>query len=238
VAGAQFGSVERARPRIERRKYPRETPVPTAPAHRFAAVAAKGRGLAVLAPGFFEYELDRRGDLAITLLRAVGALSRDDLPTRPGHAGWPIATPEAQCLGGERIQLAIAPVTRGEVEDGTTLPELWEDAFLPVQGIWLRQATPLSPEPIDITLEGDGLVFSTLKPAERGRAMVLRCYNATSQPTAGAWHFGAPVASAHRARADERQLHEIRLGEAGRFVPFHAAPHEIVTIMVALGRSD
>jgi alpha-mannosidase len=107
-----------------------------------------------------------------------------------------------------------------------------------VQGIWLRQATRLAVEPIDVTLEGDGLVFSGLKPAERGEGMVLRCYNATSQPTAGAWHFGTPVASGHRARADERQLHEIRLGEGGRFVPFHAAPHEIVTIMVALRRPD
>jgi alpha-mannosidase len=137
----------------------------------------------------------------------------------------------------ERVQLAIAPVTRADL-GGTTLAELWEDAFLPVQGIWLRQATALDLEPIDVALDGDGLVFSSLKPAERGRAMVLRCYNATDQPTAGAWHFGTPVASAHRARADERQLHEIRLGEAGRFVPFHAAAHEIVTIMVALGRSD
>jgi len=238
VAGAQFGFIERTPVRAERGTYPRETPVTTAPAHRYVATAVKSRGIAVLAPGFFEYELDRRGDLVITLLRAIGALSRDDLPTRRGHAGWPVATPEAQCLGAERLQLAIAPVTRADLDDGTTLPELWEDGFLPVQGIWLRQATRLTVEPIDVTLEGDGLVFSGLKPAERGGGMVLRCYNATSQPAAGAWHFGAPVTGAHRARADERQLHEIRLGEGGRFVPFHAAPHEIVTIMVALGRSD
>jgi alpha-mannosidase len=202
------------------------------------AAAVKNRGLAVLAPGFFEYELDRRGDLAVTLLRAIGALSRDDLPTRRGHAGWPVATPEAQCIGAERLQLAIAPVRRMDLDGGTALPRLWEDAFLPVQGIWLRQATQLVVEPIDVMLEGDGLVFSGLKPAERGAGMVLRCYNATGRPAAGAWHFGAPVAAAHRARADERQLHEIRLGEGGRFVPFHAAPHEIVTIMVALSRSD
>ena len=66
--------------------------------------------------------------------------------------------------------------------------------------------------------------------------MVLRCYNATERPTAGLWHFGEPVSSARRARADERVLHDIRLGEGGRIVPFHAAAHEIVTIMVALAR--
>jgi mannosylglycerate hydrolase len=238
VAGAQFGSIERPSAEVSERKYQRETPVLTAPAQRYVATTAKGRGLAVLAPGFFEYELNARGDLMITILRAIGALSRDDLPTRPGHAGWPVDTPEAQCLGRERLQFAIAPISRDHLNESTKLSELWEDAFLPVQAVWLRQATPLSIPQIDITLEGEWLVFSGLKPAERGQAMVLRCYNAGGKPTAGAWRFGVPVASAHRARADERQLHEIRLGEAGRFVPFHAAPHEIVTIMVALGSSD
>jgi alpha-mannosidase len=238
IAGSQFGSVERKSLARDQRKYPRETPVATAPAHRYVAAARRNRGLALLAPGFFEYELDHRGDLVITLLRAVGELSREDLPTRPGHAGWPVATPDAQCIGSDRLQLAIAPITRTDLDSGTVLPGLWEDAFLPVQAVWLRQATPLTVEPIDVTLEGDGLVFSSVKPSEHGQAMVLRCYNATGQPTAGSWRFGAPVTSAHRARADERQLHEIRLGDAGRFVPFHAGPHEIITIMVALGRPD
>jgi alpha-mannosidase len=197
------------------------------------AQAVKSRGLALLAPGFFEYEVDRKGDMLVTLLRAVGQLSRGDLPTRPGHAGWPVATPLAQCQGTEPLQLAFAPVTQSQVANGSALAELWEDLFLPIQGIWLRQASPLSLEPIDIRLEGQGLVFSALKPADRGEAMVLRCYNATSRPVSGTWHFGRTVSGAHRARADERALHEIRLGEGGRVVPFHAAPHEIVTVMVA-----
>jgi 2-O-(6-phospho-alpha-D-mannosyl)-D-glycerate hydrolase len=238
VAGAQFGFIERAPLDRSPHNYLRETPVSTAPAHRYVARAVKSRGLALLAPGFFEYELDRRGDLLFTLLRAVGQLSRGDLSSRPGNAGWPAETPGAQCQGLERIQLAIAPVTQSQVERGSALPELWEDVFLPVQGVWLRQASPLSLEPFELRLEGDGLVFSGLKPAERGSDMVLRCYNATGKPTVGTWHFGAPVSSAQRARADEHPLHEIRLGEAGRIVPFHAAPHEIVTVMVALGPAD
>jgi alpha-mannosidase len=190
--------------------------------------------LALLVPGFFEYELEPQGDLLFTILRAVGQLSRADLPTRPGHAGWPMATPMAQCQGVDRLQLAIAPVTEAQVESGTTIPELWEDLFLPIRPIWLRQASPLSIQPTDIRLEGEGLVFSALKPAEHGRAMVLRCYNASPRPTAGAWHLSSLVSIAHRARADEQPLHEIRLSEGSRSVPFHAAAHEIVTIVVTL----
>ncbi|HWN19200.1 MAG TPA: glycoside hydrolase family 38 C-terminal domain-containing protein [Gemmatimonadales bacterium] len=237
TAGDHFGVTQRPAVSANPRAYPGETPVTTAPAHRFVARASGPKGLAIFAPGFFEYELERKGDLLVTLLRSVGELSRGDLPTRPGHAGWPVATPLAQCHGVERLQLAFAPVTETELDGGTVLPELWEDIFLPVRGVWLRQASPLSPVPIDVRLEGYGLVFSGLKPAEQGEAMVLRCYNATARPTAGLWHLGEPVSSAQRARADESPLHDIRLGEGGRIVPFHAAAHEIVTIMVALAPS-
>jgi hypothetical protein len=237
VAGTHFGTITRPAIALNHRSYPRETPVATAPAHRYVARAEGPRGLALFAPGFFEYELDRKGDLLITVLRSVGQLSRSDLPTRPGHAGWPVATPLAQCHGPDRLQLGIAPITETELEGGMTMPELWEDLFLPVHAVWLRQASPLSLAAIDVRLEGYGLVFSGVKPAEEGDGILLRCYNATARATAGLWHFAEPVSGARRARADERGLHDIRLGEGGHIVPFHAAAHEIVTIMVTLARS-
>jgi hypothetical protein len=237
IAGAHFGTQERTVGGGEGRRYPRETPVSTAPAHRFVARAVRNKGLALLTPGFFEYELTGEGDLMLTVLRAVGQLSRADLSTRPGHAGWPVATPLAQCLGPDRLQFAVAPVSQSDLHRGTVLPELWQDLFLPVQAVWLRQASPLAIPSIDIRLEGEGLVFSTLKPAETGPALVLRCYNATGRPAAGTWHLASTVATAQRARADEQPLHEIRLGDNGRSIPFHAAPHEIVTIVVTMAQS-
>ena len=186
----------------------------------------------MLTPGFFEYEWTRRGDLVLTLLRAVGELSRGDLPTRPGHAGWPTATPLAQCLGTSRVELAIAPVSQAEVERGDVIPALWEDVFLPVRGFWLRDATRLVPASIDIALEGTGLVVSAVKPAQQGSPMVLRCYNATGRKTAGAWRFGEGVKSAHRVRADERESTALVLEGRGKTVRFVAEPYEIVTILV------
>jgi alpha-mannosidase len=234
LAGSQFGQAARQPTSSDAGAYPRETPVSTAPAQRYVAHAGKNRGLAVLAPGFFEYELDGKGDLLVTLLRSVGQLSRPDLPTRPGHAGWPVSTPEAQCLGTDRLQLALAPLTQAQLESGTMLPGLWEDVFLPIRPVWLRQASPLAVHSVGARLEGEGLVYSSVKPAEGSKAMVLRCYNALSRATAGAWHLSAAVSVARRARADEQTLHEIRLGEGGRSIPFHAAAHEIVTIVVTL----
>jgi len=232
IAGSAFGTVERAAVRVNAAAYPRETPVRTAPGQRFVAAARGGRGLAVLAPAFFEYEWTAKGDLLVTLLRAVGDLSLGRLPTRPGHAGWPTAIPGAQCLGATRIDLALVPVSAGDVERGDHLPHLWEDAFLPLHGLWLRDASPLNPLPVDITLEGTGLVFSALKPAQIGSPMVLRCYNATGRKAAGAWRFAQGVKTAHRVRADEREAVALVLEQRGNVVRFVAEPHEIVSILV------
>jgi len=233
TAGAAFGVVERPAVNVDNTRYARETPVRTAPAQRFVAAAHGGRGLAVLAPAFFEYEWTARGDLLVTLLRAIGDLSRGDLPARPGHAAWPTAIPAAQCIGVTRIDLAIVPVSAAEVERGDVLPQLWEDVFLPVHGLWLRDAaSPLTTTPISIALEGSGLVYSALKPAQIGSPIVLRCYNATGRKAAGAWRFAQGVKTVHRVRADEREAVALVLEQRGNVVRFVAEPHEIVSLLV------
>lgn len=238
VAGTQFGTVMRAAAATTTH-YPRETPVATAPAQRFVAVADGVRGLAVLAPGFFEYELGANGDLRVTLLRAVGQLSREDLPTRPGHAGWPAPTPLAQCPGPDRLQLAMVPVEAADLWAGSRLAEQWEDVFVPPRALWLRQATPLSAPVCDIRLEGKGLVFSSAKPPEQGDGLVLRCWNARDEAVSGAWRLGRTAARALRTRADERTAAatELALADGGRTVPLVVEPHGIATVRVEFAGS-
>jgi alpha-mannosidase len=232
VAGTAFGAIARAPVVVDAAAYPLETPVATAPAQRFVAAAEGRRGLALLAPGFFEHEWTPRGDLLLTLLRAVGELSRSDLTTRPGHAAWPTATPGAQCVGVTRIEVALAPVSAAEIERGDALPAMWEDCFVPLRGFWLRDAAGLTPPATDIVLEGAGLVMSAAKAAQAGSPLVLRCYNATDGKVAGAWRFGEGIRTAHRVRADERESTPLVLEGRGHRVRFVAEPHEIVTILV------
>src|SRR2546422_6375747 len=85
---------------------------------------------------------------------------------------------------------AIVPVSQAELERGDAVAALWEDAFLPVRGFWLRDALDLAPAPVDVVLEGSGLVVSAVKPAQQGSPLVLRCYNATDRQGAGASGFG------------------------------------------------
>jgi mannosylglycerate hydrolase len=82
------------------------------------------RGLAVLTRGLHEFELGANGHgstLDLTLLRAVGWLSRDDVKGRPGHAGPGLQTPGAQCLGPQRVEFAISPFD--EYTDETELAD-------------------------------------------------------------------------------------------------------------------
>jgi mannosylglycerate hydrolase len=229
AVGAQFGQETRGpiEPAVDAPAL--EAPVGTAPAHRFVAASDGPRGLAILAPGFFEYEHTAAGDVVVTLLRCVGLLSRDDLPTRPGHAAWPTPIPGAQCLGASRVELALAPLAEGD-----SLPALWESVFTPLRGLWIRDAVDLVVPRGGITLEGAGLVFSALKPAHGGRGdeIVLRCYNPGSERRAGAWRLPEAARAAHRARLDERDAMPLVTDDGGRVVRFIAEPHEIVTVVV------
>ena len=54
--------------------------------------------------------LDDGGRVAITLVRAVGWLSRGDLRERRGHAGPELETPTAQCIGPQRFRYCVVPL--------------------------------------------------------------------------------------------------------------------------------
>ncbi len=235
-AGAAFGSVARPPVTVPKRGQTAEAPFPTAPAHRWVAAAKGSRGLAILAPGFFEYEWTAAGDLVVTLLRAVGELSRGDLRARPGHAGWPTATPDAQCPGESIIELALAPITEAMLSDPDRLEQLWEDAMLPPVACWIRNTVPAEPpEAREILLEGLGLVHSALTPAGRPGAVMLRCYNTSEREVAGAWRFSVPIHAGWRTRADHTVLGAALLEEGGRLLRFRAGPRELVSVVVEWG---
>jgi hypothetical protein len=109
-AGLKFNEVTRtapaqpsARPRVH----------PEHPADHFIAVEAagspSGAGLALYGECPLNYEIVHQPTprLAVTILRAVGMLTRPGLGTRPSGAGPLTPTPEAQCLG-RQVQLRFA----------------------------------------------------------------------------------------------------------------------------------
>jgi mannosylglycerate hydrolase len=230
TADMAFGAVTRSR-ETAAAPSPMETPTTTAPMHRYVSAG----GWTVLARGLHEYELLPDGTLAVTLLRAVGDLSRGDLPARPGHAGWPTATPGAQALGPFRAEAALAPVAvddRAGVRAWEVVDEAADAFHAPLSGRIYRTAIDLPPVVAGPALSGSGLSFRALKPREDGDGIVLRCVNLTRHERRGAWTFPDPVLRAYRGRLDETLQAELPLSENRRVIRFRAGPREIVTVIV------
>ena len=229
-ADAAFGPVQRvpvAVPDDERRV---ETPPPTAPLHRYVSLIGADRGVTIYSDGLAEYEAESSGDVAVTLVRSVADLSRNDLPERPGHAGWPVPTPEAQMLGSFAAELAIFPHGARTGETIDAIERTADDVLLPLTGTTLRSAVANYPATRGLELEGRGLAFSTAKESEDGEWLVLRCVNLTDDTVAGRWSLPFAAREARLARLDETPLSDVAI--SGRVLPFSATPRAVVTHLV------
>ncbi|HWS46890.1 MAG TPA: glycoside hydrolase family 38 C-terminal domain-containing protein [Acidimicrobiia bacterium] len=85
-----------------------EVGLPTFPSRRFVDASDGRAGMALLHDGLLEYEVvDDGRALALTLLRAVGYLSRTEPQLRPNPAGPPMQLAGPQLLGPQRAQYAV-----------------------------------------------------------------------------------------------------------------------------------
>jgi mannosylglycerate hydrolase len=230
-ADAAFMNVERLPIKVSAREAKMERPLPTAPLHRYVSLFNGNRGATLYSDGCTEYET-RDAAILVTLLRSVGELSRNDLPERPGHAGWPSPTPEAQCIG--LFQAEFGLLLHGPRSSTVTdhIERVADDVLFPLTGETLRSALRV-PEPCEgVELRGAGLGFSALKESEEGDGLVLRCVNYLDEAVEGEWRLNARKgpSEAHRARLDETTLERLEL--SGTSVRFVAEPHEVVTILV------
>ena len=149
-----------------------EVPLPTFPASGFVDAG----GVAVLLGHVTEYELvTDPPELALTLLRAVGRISRDVHRYRAEPAGPQTPTPGAQCLGTVAADLAVLPHPGAWHEDGVlTAMECFGHDLLaapgtaapgPVRGL---EATGLS-------VEGEGVALASLRRRDDWLELRLVC---------------------------------------------------------------
>ncbi len=155
----------------------------TQPQRDFVLLEHEEQVFAVLNEGLHEYEIipeNERTCVAITLLRAVGWLSRDDLLTRKGHAGWGLPVEGAQCHGTHRFRLSVLfrPGKASELS-------LYREARLFSNPPLLFQIRGNAHHPLSgwslCTWDNQEIVLSTLKKREGRQDIVLRVYNPTAQ---------------------------------------------------------
>jgi hypothetical protein len=233
-ADAAFGPVRRAP--ISPRDVSAESAPPTAPLARYITLGGAERGLTLYSDGLAEYEATAGGDIAVTLVRAVGELSRNDLPERPGHAGWPASTPEAQSVGRAEARFALLPHGARTDEAIALIERTADDVLLPLRGFTLRSALS-APEPtlgVELLLDERGregldgaLAFTACKPAEDGNGIVLRCANLTGRTLRARWRIGVPISEALLARLDETPIGS--LATDGSSIPFEVEARAVHT---------
>ncbi|HZM76951.1 MAG TPA: hypothetical protein VFC19_14545 [Candidatus Limnocylindrales bacterium] len=166
-----------------------EVPVPTFPASSFVDAG----GAAVLLSQPTEYEIVNDGkEIALTLLRATGLISRAEHPLRAEPAGPVIATPQAQLIGAEiRTSLAVMPHT-GPWSQVLPAAEAFRHPFAVARGL-ARHGDIVGAD--GLSVGGDGVEMTSLRRRDPDW-LELRVVAMTDSPTTA--HIGQ-VPEARRA---------------------------------------
>jgi alpha-mannosidase len=209
-----------------------EDPRPEVPQRAFAEISNGEIGLIIANRGLPEVEVvkqdqDEHTEIAITLLRCVGWLSRDDLPMRQGHAGPGKETPGAQMLGKCLYDYAIIPHQT-----------LWMDAIQPAYTF----ETPLraiETEVHDGELPPRGsfishtpaeFMVSAVKEAEDGKGWLVRGYNLSSQSIQLSLKPYQHFTRAVRVNLAEEEMSRLKM-EIDGSLKLPVSGHEIVSIL-------
>ena len=229
-ADAAFGPVRRTPLVVPAEDTVAERPPPTAPLHRYVSLFAGELGATLISDGLAEYEARDDGTVAVTLLRAVGELSRSDLPERPGHAGWPARVPAAQAVGPFRATFALLPHGARSAATLDEIERTADDVLLPLRGRSLRSALEIHRPTTGVELSGEGLAFSACKLSETNEWIVLRCVNRTGERSSGEWRLGWTPSAVRLSRLDETPGQALIAEDS--VVRFTAEPRAVVTILV------
>lgn len=158
----------------------REAEIGTHPAHGYAAAGAGDEAVAVLLDHVSEVqgiaaEPGRRAELAVTLLRSVGWLSRFDLRTRTTGAGPELPTPEAQMLRPMSARLGFR--FGRDAHDAFALADAADARRAGAVALQLRDGTPAPAMPVAAPIEVEGGLVSAMKPADDGDGIIIRVAN-------------------------------------------------------------
>ncbi|HUH17048.1 MAG TPA: glycoside hydrolase family 38 C-terminal domain-containing protein [Methylomirabilota bacterium] len=234
-AEGQFAVVERG---MDPEGGYREEPLATYPAHGWVDAG----GLAILLDHLAEYELTDGGrELALTLLRSTGLISRNDNPYRQDPAGPQIAIPNAQMRGDWRMGFALYPHA-GDWTDGgvADAAERYRHALICAPGAAATGAQwpPVGAGKDALRLDGEGLMLSSLRRRPDGW-LEARVVNLAAEPRTGRLTGELTEAREASLRGEPGDAITVE----GGAVSLELGPAEIRTVHVrrretSLGRAD
>ncbi len=212
-----------------------EEPLGTYPQKAFVSVDDGAFGLTIANRGLPEYEvLDPDGqstrggaEIALTLLRCVGWLSRADISSRRGGAGPQLRTPGAQMHGRHEFAYSIIPHAGDWASAGAHVAAVQH--LRPMRARWNRHGLGH----IDyagslVRVESPAFAVSAIKRAEDGDGVIVRLYNTLDEEAGTAVDVPSTSGGVSMVNLNEEHIADLRRDEDG--VGITARPNEIVTL--------
>jgi alpha-mannosidase len=196
-----------------------------------AASFVHAAGATVLLDHVTEYELVDGREIALTVLRSTGLISRNDNPFREDPAGPEVPVPDAQLVGPWTFTFAILPHAGSWATAGVlAAAEAYRHPFLTALGTGPPAGPDRTPPTPGLTIDGDGVVLSALR--RRDGWLEARVVALTDRPTV-ARLGGRPIRDAHDVDLQGRRLGDLGADARGLAIPL--GPWEIRTIRFAAG---
>jgi mannosylglycerate hydrolase len=208
-----------------------EKPRPEVPQRAFTDISDGKSGLMVAVRGLPEVEVlqnpQGNTEIAVTLLRCVGWLSRDDFSARKGHAGPFMETPTAQMAGKWSFDYSIIP------HQGNWQSAYWQAyAFeTPLRAVTTGiHSGDLPPTGSFVETSPDAFVVSAVKQAEDGRGWLVRGYNITGESINVSIQPWKPFTKVELVNLAEEKQSALKPDKTGR-VTFPLGGHAIVSVL-------
>lgn len=223
LADTQFGSVMRpvqdeAMAHWQEEGW-KEAPVPVWNLLNYAALQEGRNGLAVFSEGLREFEVvgEAKKTFALTLLRGVGLLGKEDLLLRPGRpSGIKMPVPDSQMRGALHARLCLfsysgTPLNAGLAQQARAwLTPIQCYNKIPWDAMKLNKAAFTVPDSYSLlSMSPVGCQLSALKKAEDRDEIILRLFNPSDRVSCD-----AAVSLSHSVmRCRETGMDEIPAGE-------------------------
>lgn len=208
-----------------------EPPRPEVPQRQFTAISDERYSLTIANRGLPEVEVlkNEHGntEIAVTLLRCVGWLSRDDLTTRKGHAGpMDIATPGAQLDGRFAFDYSIIP---GDGHWSSSIHQATQfNTPLKAVTTSMHSGTlPLRSSLVECL--NPEFIITSIKNAEDCTGVIVRGYNCLAMPIELALQVHPSFRQAQLATLDESSLGPVVISDHGT-VDLNVEGHKIITL--------
>ena len=209
-----------------------ERAAPTGQHHQFVDATDGSAGVALFSRGLPEHEAtrtDRETELALTLLRSVGWLSRGDLSVIDHAAGPMLPTPNAQELGAHRFEYALV-LHAGDWRRGDVLSEA-RRYLAPPQAVAAKGQLAVPTGAPSVEVSPKAAILTALYPATSGGGVVARLLNTAASDTEVTLRASLPVREAAIVNPLEERVDEPRATVDGGVVRLTLRPWQLASVL-------